>query len=396
MRGFERVEHRYERRQRKRRLSQQIKVVLAFILAVIFLLINAQYRYEINSVFQKWNFLFRGAIPTPSEITMVVLDEHTLAEYGEPPLPRLIYAEAFEKLSHYSPKLLLIDYAFPPDRKETEANLRMGEALANLPSVLGSGIIRDIDGSLVKVGNDPSITAGIKKEISLELRQTAGIVSSITAPVSATATADEQVPFIGVLEQFLGTKFGYPKLRDLINFYGPPTSFPRVTVKELEGDLSNTKYAEQLNGKVVVFGLQKSREAALQQRDDEQISVSYSDELMYGAEIHATILGNLLHKNWITTIDNDYEGLIPLFAVFLIAIMGFFCSIPVAFAAILTLVVVGIIGTYFAFSHWLIWIPTMPIILIFSICSIAILTPFRMYLSKRLDKLIDRRLMGDL
>ncbi len=179
---------------------------------------------------------------------------------------------------------------------------------------------------------------------------------------------------------------------DLINFYGPPGTFNRITVEELKDDPTNEKYADLLNGKVLVFGMQKSREAALKMRDEEQIRVSYSNELMYGAEIHATIAANLLHKNWIRTVDTHLQGFIIAFSVFLISVIEFFVAVPIACISIAILLILGTVGTYLAFSHWLIWIPAVPAILCFSFFSIAIVTPFRLYLSERLETIIKKRM----
>lgn len=393
MRGFERAERRYLRRQQKKKVLLGLRIVVAALFAFITLYADLKSNSSANTTFLRWNFLYRGPLDPPSEVVLVAVDEATFAEYGEPPIPRKVYADAFERLTNYSPKLLIVDYAFPPDSREAVSSKKMGEALAKLPAILGTGIVRDSDNSFLDVGNDPTITVGIKREVFLQFRHWDGIVFSLTSPLTPPEIPYEKVPFLPLFEEFLGVKLETPEHADIINFYGPPTTLARVTIKELEEDKTNSKYADLLNDKILIFGVQKSREAARLKGDDEQIRVAYSNELMYGAEIHATIAANLLRKEWIRSPSANTQVAVSFLVIFLIGVIELFLSVPLACLIVCSFIVVGVIGTHLLFVYWLLWIPFMPIIFLFSICSISLITPFRLFLSKRLHDLIDRRLM---
>lgn len=78
-----------------------------------------------------WLMRERGTLPVPDGITIVAIDEKSIAELGRFPWPREILAKTIDVLSGYDPKVIALDVLFPdPTSQEEDATLARSIARA--------------------------------------------------------------------------------------------------------------------------------------------------------------------------------------------------------------------------------------------------------------------------
>jgi CHASE2 domain-containing sensor protein len=88
-----------------------------------------------------------------------------------------------------------------------------------------------------------------------------------------------------------------PGPNDLINFYGPAGTFERLPLYRLIGKDTSAARAV-LHDKIILLGYQSlSRGRGVTNKDEYDVTVSRSP--MFGLEIHANIVGNLIDRSWL-------------------------------------------------------------------------------------------------
>jgi len=285
-----------------------------------------------------WRFQLRGSHAPPPQVTIIAIDDRTVAELGHWPVPHRELAAAIEKLSAGGAAaigidMLLLDYeqpsnglqlsagdqalfdalrlsarsvlpiAFAPGAKPSKAALEIAEAAAFRVVSRPSG---NAGGDLLPRGTDmrvpfsplPSVTG--LGHVNMLVDQD-GALRSIPA---AIAFGDHYLPAfpIELARRALGLTTGEialqleggfifdkrelrldRRLRLPINYYGPPGTVPTFSLSAL---LNDRVPAAAIAGHAVLLGV-----TALGLGDN---FVTPFSKIMPGVEVLATITGNLM------------------------------------------------------------------------------------------------------
>ena len=134
----------------------------------------------------------------------------------------------------------------------------------------------------------------------------------------------------------------------LINYYGPPRAFPYYSLSDV---LRGAFPPGAFQGKIALFGFTSSVYQDVH-------SASFQAKTYPGVEVHATILANILHQDFLTQ---------PAWTMFaeagIIVLLGLFLGIALfrlrtlAGAAVSLLSLLAVAGSaYFAFAAWQVWL----------------------------------------
>jgi CHASE2 domain-containing sensor protein len=153
-----------------------------------------------------------------------------------------------------------------------------------------------------------------------------------------------------------------PCSRDLINYYGPPGTIPRIPIWRLTGE-SALAARSSLAGKIVVIGYQSLHFARGTSAKD-TFATPVSDLGMYGAEIHATIINNLISTSWLRRLQLADEMLAVLIVTIVLSSVMIRSPRPKVVGVIwfLLLTLCGV--AYCAFATLSIWIAGIPAIIV--------------------------------
>jgi len=308
-------------------------------------------------------FLWRGTIDTP-EVVLVYLDDQSAKEFGQPfadKWSRTWHSKLLNRLTEEKARLVLFDIVFDEPSNEPNADTEFADAIKQHGRVvLGAAL-------------DVSDQEGIRQErieapTKLLRKAAAGWGLLVFRPLD---------PDYGVRELYLGTPdmptaprravelLGNRVIDDVskkprwVNYYGPSGTFASVSFAravEPAGVPPNF-----FKNRIVLIGGRSAVGYRGSRRDE--FATPYSratHEFSPGLEIQATILLNLLHREWLSRIEPWAEigiiilvGLIAgsLFAVFrpILAL-----TLAILTAAALTAIVCSIVWTQRLWFDWLV------------------------------------------
>jgi len=308
-------------------------------------------------------FFWRGTIDTP-EVVLVYLDDQSAKELGQPfadKWSRTWHSKLLNRLTEEKTRLVLFDIVFDEPSNEPNADTELAEAIKQHGRVvLGAAL-------------DVSDQEGIRQErieapTKLLRKAAAGWGLLVFRPLD---------PDYGVRELYLGTPDlptaarravellgnrvidGVGKKPRWVNYYGPSGTFASVSFSramEPAGVPPNF-----FKNRIVLIGGRSAVGYRGSRRDE--FATPYSratHEFSPGLEIQATILLNLLHREWLSRIEPWAEigiivlvGLIAgsLFAVFrpLLAL-----TLAILTAATLTAIACSIVWTQRLWFDWLV------------------------------------------
>ncbi len=394
MRAYEKTERRYERRQLKRRLIGYGVIVISAVFAILGLTIWASpVGRGVELHLLRTFFQLRGPVSPPDNIVVVAIDDQFLDRFGRP-LPRSVFAELFEKLAAAEPRGLVVDFSFPPDAVDPVANERMAAALSRIPSVIGGGLMRspDSSGDQISIGTEPVLKTAVKWQLPMRLRDSGGVIKLITLdPSPQVFGVVNSIPLSRSLIEFMGITPAKPSIFDLVNYYGPSGTLTRITAQEVL-DSSQVSLSEKLKNKLLIFGRQSVPQPSAAEGDGELFQTPYSEQPLYGAEIHATILANLMESRWL-------NGMSPAVQAALFYLGGLLGGAVLLgsrrwqnsvwlFSGLMLMV----IGSYAVFTVKNVWAPVFPFLLLYATCVMIGASLFRLVLSARFNRLVDQRL----
>ncbi len=294
-----------------------------------------------ESVLDIW-FSVRGKQKPSDDIVMVALDEQSYNNFNVPitsPWPRRLHTELLKQLKDYGVKRVVFDVLFTdkgPDEAEDQA---FADAIKEIPTVLGSSLAATqkttMSGSFIIEEYAKPYQPFANNAASLGLVDmpiTYGRVRNFN-----TTTSDNYENILSLGAAGAGAyekdfKLELPDKDDFINFYSQTRVFPTYsydTVLETDSRLPD----EALRDKIVVVGFLLRGSAGANQR--ETFESPFNGDYIYGSEIHATVISNIINGEWIKRAEHSKELLIV--SCFLLVITLLIILLPLKFGGILCL-----------------------------------------------------------
>lgn len=264
----------------------------------------------------------RGAVAPPNEFVIVSVTNSTLKALSVPParpFPTKLVEETLQELAKLNPRLVIVDAGLPEDSSDLGLSEALVQTMASVPTVLWDGTSpkgpneRVSDNSVLALLNTkPDVQAAAVIPTPLRFYQVGGVVkelpfmpragelppqldlASVVVWLCRTTrkTSDEtSPPETCAPQQHVG---------DLINFYGPPGTFERIPMQDILSDRFSNDLQRKLRGKIVFIGYESEDRQRGPVKDDRFLT-PVADDPMYGVEINATILANIVNHSALST-----------------------------------------------------------------------------------------------
>ena len=290
----------------------------------------------------------RGALPTGGETVIAVIDEKSLAELGRWPWPRTTIAKLIDKLKASGAKAVGFDVIFS-EKETANADAALAKSIARAKNVtLGyffhlSGkdvahlsqkeIAEDtaniknsryqLINSTEKNPDDSTLIKAYAPEANLKILSAAAVNSGYFNMIPDTDGSMRWSPLViefrnnyysslslSVLQQYLdwpmlslnlagygaeSVKIGDTTIptdesgRLLVNYLGTAKTFPHYSISDI---LKRRVPAEKIRNKIVLVG---ATAIGIYDLRVTPFSATYP-----GVEIHATVIDNILHRNFLT------------------------------------------------------------------------------------------------
>lgn len=251
-------------------------------------------------------------ISKPENVVIIYLDEISHKELDQPlnkPWNRALHARLIRQLKQNGAKAVVFDIIFDEPGVDEKADDALAQAIKEHGTVVLSGerLIENVNGIRSETVFKP-----------LQKFRDAGATWGITQlPVDPDA----------VIRRHLESPDDFPSLalaaakalqveikpsEKWINYYGPPGSIPYVSYSSA---LQNELTPGLLRDKIVFVGARQSTDFSGKGKDEfgtafTWISRAEGKQFAPGVEIHATILLNLLRRDWLVRFPRTLELLI--------------------------------------------------------------------------------------
>lgn len=370
----------------------------------------------------------RGVMAPPEEITIVAIDDASIARFGRFPWSRALTAQALDKISAAHPKVIGVSVLYSDVTKETD-DAALAQSIKNAGNVVVAAQLTTeqnrsvwlrplpaIEQSAAAVGHGNILTDSDGVARAVLLRQADDEAHPLWAmsaeivriadgapagePFEAPGTvriATRTIPVttdqstIFATGQSVDALKTFPASRLPIDFIGPTGSFAARTVSfadVVDGKINS----DEFRGKYVLIG---STAAAMSDRIASPFTKFESDDgnqhgaLMPGVEVLSNSVATILRERFYTETP---DWMIALFAALIAAAVVFVLMIfqgkpeAVQPAALLVLLfVVILLGSYVAFVNWLIVPPLIPALIAFGTATPLTLLYRSLTLSMHLD-----------
>lgn len=267
---------------------------------------------------QFW-YRLRGPRPVPNSVTYVRLDSETLRTINLPSdgmIPRWAFADAISKITAAGAKMIVLDFFFFAEGQDKESDRRLAEALDASPSVIGRSVVTRLESD--PAGRQtlrreqkrplPEFAAGAKAVIPLQVQTSAGrMVERITVPEELLDPGDAPTPLLRPLRTLVQSSAEQPGPDDLVNYYGEPAWLTNLSLAELLRK-DRRPADDYFRDRVVLIGGATHAAPGVPGKDSFRVPSSSTE--MYGVEIHATIVANLLDRTWLRKASPQIEQLL--------------------------------------------------------------------------------------
>lgn len=299
-----------------------------------------------------------GAKQPPPGVFVVAIDEPSYREMKasyDKPWPRAFQAQLLHRLKALGAKKVAFDVLFTGASSDPSADQALTDAFTSMPSAIG------VESSLQTVGNqaggfqveqldrpyEPFRKAA--QEALVGLKDVKGVIRNFPQPRS-----DQERKFPTLSQAAAGIAAGttrdMPGPRDLIRYYGPGRTIPILSFWEVvQEDMPLTK--DLLKDAIVFVGLLMRSDTGGAQKDSYQSP--FGPPMIFGVEVHATIVANLLNREWIArpakVLECMFQGAVVAGVVYLSLV-----ATPVVLAiAVSALVVVWCLTSFLALGQGL-------------------------------------------
>ena len=253
----------------------------------------------------------KGPQQPPAGVVVVAIDEPSYRELKasfDKPWPRAFQANLLRQLKEFGAKRVAFDVLFTGASSDPAADQELTEAFAGIPSAIG------VESNIRTIGNQGGgyqveeldrpyePFRKVAQEALVGLKDVKGVIRHFPQPRS------DQERGLPTLSQaaagIQANAVGMPGPRDLIAYYGPGRTIPIISFWEvIEDPLPTTK--AMLKDAIVFVGLLMRSDTGGAQKDSYQSP--YGAPMVFGVEVHATIVGNLLEKRWISRPSKAFE-----------------------------------------------------------------------------------------
>jgi len=299
-------------------------------------------------------FRLRGQRGTDERIIIVSIDEKTLNKFGRWPLNRKYYALLLKKV--YRAKAVGFDIIFAEpaeEDKEFAAIIKKYDKVI-LPVYLDMHMNLVYPGQIFspcKTGHihvEPDIDGVVRKVYHTLYYGNLSIPSfSSTIYEVINENGFDRKPLSSMNLNLRSPDKIIQLDRMLINYYGPPATFPFISMCDVvEGRLPDDFF---LN-KIVLVGLTVPGIV-----DTALIPFSYHRNRMPGIEVHANILNNLIDGSSIKEVSNKNRYLLSFLISFFLLFFFFKTNEKISVFFWLTGLIVIFISTYLCFTHLHCW-----------------------------------------
>lgn len=244
-----------------------------------------------------------GPKTPPSKIVVVAIDEPSYRELKasfDKPWPRSLHARLLRNLKDFGAKRVAFDILFTGASSEPDVDKDLTEALGSIPSIVA------VESNVRTVGNQGGgyqleeldrpyePFRKVAQEALIGLQDLKGTIRYFPRPRS-----EQERHFLTLAQAAAGIRPDAPNLpgpRDLIRYYGPGRTLPVISFWEvLEDPLPVTK--DLIKDAIVVVGLSMRSDIGGAQKDSYQ--TPFGAPMIFGVEVHATALANLLTEGWV-------------------------------------------------------------------------------------------------
>lgn len=290
----------------------------------------------------------RGRQKPPPGVVVVALDEASYRELEisfDKPWPRGLHAQLLSKLKEMGAKRVAFDVLFTGPSSDAEADKKLTEAFASIPSVIG------VESSLRYVSNQGGgyfledfdrpyePFRKVAREALVGLSDKNGVIRNFPAH---RTEQEGSYPFLSMAAAGIAqnSSDSFPASRNLIRYYGPGRSIPVLSYWEvLQEDLPSVR--ELIKDSIVFVGLSLRSDTGGAQKDSYQSP--FGTPMIFGVEVHATIVANVLANDWISrpsalTESAAQGGLSALFAFLSLTVTPVVLAIAVGATVTLWLV----------------------------------------------------------
>lgn len=312
-------------------------------------------------------FVLRGDLATP-EVCLVVIDEKSsraLSQSTNSLWNRHLHTQLVNTMAKEGARAVLFDIVFEASSPDPKIDEEFAKALAANGKVYLGASTRSVPGRLA---DEEQLIA----PVPILRKASAGWGTLLLRPIDPDLGVREIYPgtedvqsSTWKLARALGAKLPETPEPDLvrwINYYAPPGGMPSVGYNEALDP--KTLEPGFFKDKIVIVGARQSVGNFDQQKD--QYFTPYTrwgKPFSAGMEIHATILLNLLHHQWLERLDPAKEGwIVVIYGVLIGALLAFVCSYcpfrATGTAVVMMLLVVGVacwmVWNYHVWFNWLV------------------------------------------
>jgi CHASE2 domain-containing sensor protein len=340
----------------RRRGTFLFATVVALFMALTYLILSAfpgGETYEVASV-DTW-FSLRGNQAAPSGVLLATIDKRTYRDLhlsSLEPWPRRINTELLKRFKRGGARLVVFDIFFVDKGPDALIDQEMSEALALLPTFIGS--------YSTKLSAKDTFRTTIRPQDQFSKNAHSVVDMSVVhgGPVRGFFVQDLanfypshrsiDLPLANAIAQFHQPPLVVPDKRDLIWFYGPPGSFPGVSVSEILS-MTDETLVSRFKDAIVIVGSQMEVDGIMKLKDSFETSVSKS--FMSGVEIHANVVANIIHQQWIKRFPKSLEEIITAALAYLLPFLILISKPIRATTLAVTTIVMWCLTSYLLFTQ---------------------------------------------
>jgi len=291
--------------------------IISIVLVLILWITNVIEPWEHK--FYDYKFIFRGTKKPKSNIVIIGIDEESLARFGRWPWQRSILAKAIRNLKKAGASVIGIDIIFPEKSQDRTQDISLAKAIRYAGCVVGAIHFEYIPQKIAEMENgELKFKEVIKRKLVLPTKELN--VFRETGFTNAEPDTDGTLRYAKIYDfyndekyfsfnsqiasLFLGKKPEELKLPQILyaNFRGESKTYPRYSFS-LIYDSNFPK--EWIKDKIVLLG--STATGAFDHYP------TPFDKMYPGIEFHATVIDNILNR--------DYIRIVPNFILFLILVL---------------------------------------------------------------------------
>jgi adenylate cyclase len=292
--------------------------------------------------------------PESPGAVIVAIDQSSFAEWKQQwPWPRSIHGKLIESLRSAGAKLIAFDVIFADPSADPRQDRQLAEKIR--PDIVLAGE--------VTVDETPQAVQTIRVEPLPEFvaRGAHAGIASVGLDGDSVLRTVPSAPdaFARVIAKLNGHDAGDFEAKQLIQYFGPPGAYPRVSYYQAL-DPQSYLPAGFFKDRIVIVGLNLQNAADADSRQPDTFATSYTAKtglLMAGPEVQATLLDNIMHDLSVRPGSPWLTALATFATVFL---MSFLTQRAHPWRAAITLVsgsAVLIGGSYLALRFGRFWLP---------------------------------------